>query len=237
MSALRLLKIGVCSLLALAASTPESYASEWPPFEKTRKSGSATSRTKRTTAKPKPTSRSIAYDLIGHTISEGTTEGYHHKDWTYTIENGSVSNFTIEEVLTNDRTQYIIIAKMNLRGSTSPNCNFHYATTAQIRYVNIPDSGWTLDYVNCLGMDVVSDRQYDRMIQARLADDGWGGVNNLQMSNMSECNLIVGGYFYANNQWHKFGVKIEPHGSSGVGGTFGGGSVTDYRIDFVVREN
>lgn len=188
-------------------------------------------------AKAKPSDNQMVYDLIGHTISEGTTQGYHHEGWNYTIENGSVSDFNVTDVLAEDDSQLIVVADMNLRGTSSPHCNFYYHATVQIRYVNLPGDGWTLDYVHCLGMEVVSDGQYDDMVSARIADDGWGGVNCLQVQNLSECRLIVGGYFYADGTWQKFSLPVDAYEQGAVGGTFGGGSVESYQLDFVVRES
>lgn len=185
----------------------------------------------------RPNERQMKYDLIGHTLSEGPVEGYHTPEWTYTIEEGSVKRLQIVDVLVSDDSQYVVVAKIDLKGSSSPNCNFYYDTKAKIRYVNLPEKGWTPDYITSLGMNIVADGQYDDAIVAALEDDGWGGVDMLGLRNLSECSLIVGGVFYANGEWHKFSQLIPAHESGGVGGTFGGGSVTDYRIDFVVREN
>lgn len=179
----------------------------------------------------KPSINSIPYDLIGHKLSEGVSEGYHKKDWTYSIENNSITNFSVDEVLTNDNSNYLIVSSFHLKGGN----NFYYDTHAKISYINNGD-GWELNYVNSLGMFVVSDGQYDDCIICEIADDGWGGVNCLSIRNISECTLVVGGQIRTYNGWLKFSKPVSPHDSGSVGGTFGGGNVQDYIIEFVVRE-
>lgn len=85
-------------------------------------------------------------------------------------------------------------------------------------------------------MSVVSDGQYDDCIICEIADDGWGGVNCLSIRNVSECTLVVGGQIRLYNGWQKFSRPVSPHDSGSVGGTFGGGNVQDYTIEFVIRE-
>lgn len=180
----------------------------------------------------KPSINSIPYDLIGHRLSEGVSDGYHRQDWVYAIENNSVTNFSIDEILAADDSNYLIVASFRLRGGN----NFYYDTHAKISYIKREDE-WKLDYVNSLGMVIVSDGQYDDCIIGSIADDGWGGVNCLSIRNISEYTLVVGGRIRTYNGWLKFSCPVSPHDSSSVGGTFGGGSVQDYVIEFVVREN
>ena len=179
----------------------------------------------------KPSINSIPYDLVGHKLSEGVSDGYHKKDWAYSIENNSITNFSIDEVLANDNSSYLIISSFHLKGGN----NFYYDTHVKISYINNGD-GWELNYVNSLGMFVVSDGQYDDCIICEIADDGWGGVNCLSIRNISECTLVVGGQIRTYNGWLKFSKPVSPHDSGSVGGTFGGGNVQDYIIEFVVRE-
>lgn len=185
---------------------------------------------KRTNAKP--TADHIQYDLIGHTLSEGVSDGYHEKDWTYEIKNNSISFFDIENILVDDGNSYTAVASCHLKGGD----NYYYDTKLKISYSH-NESGWKLSYVNSLGMNVVSDGQYDDCIICSLADDGWGGVNCLNIRNISECSLVVAGRIRTSyNGWLKFSKVVSPHKSIAVGGTFSGGSVQDYIIDFVVRE-
>ncbi len=180
----------------------------------------------------KPTADHIQYDLIGHTLSEGVSDGYHEKDWTYEIKNNSISFFDIENILVDDGNSYTAVASCHLKGGD----NYYYDTQLKISYSH-NESGWKLSYVNSLGMNVVSDGQYDDCIICSLADDGWGGVNCLNIRNISECSLVVAGRIRTSyNGWLKFSKVASPHKSIAVGGTFSGGSVQDYIIDFVVRE-
>lgn len=177
-----------------------------------------------------PSDRYIMSDLVGHTLSEGLTEGYHKEGWTYVIENESISNFEITEILAEDANDYIVVAKFNLAGGE----NYYYRTTARISYMNKGD-GWEFNYVFSLGMQVVSDGQYDDFINTEIIEDGWGGTYCLNIRNLGECTLIVGGEIYT-NKWMKFNTIVDPHSASTVGGVFFGGSVKDYEIHFVLRQ-
>lgn len=180
-----------------------------------------------------PSPALITADLTGHSLSEGVENGYHRPDWTFDIEYGDVSDLRIIQELTRTASKYLVIAEMKL----SKGGNFYYLTKARINYVKSPaDGSPVIDYVTSLGMRIVSDGEYDKDIAAFCADDGWGGVNCLKIRNKSEITLVVGGKVYANNRWFKFSKVVEPHGNASVGGTFGGGNVTNYRIDFVIRE-
>lgn len=181
----------------------------------------------------KPTLEYIQYDLIGHKLSEGVSDGYHKQDWTYEIKNNSISSIYIKKTLEDNGNNYVVVASCHLEGGA--NSNFYYDTELKIGYIN-NGSGWKLNYVNSLGMNVVSDGQYNDCILYSLVDDGWGGVNCLNIRNTSECSLVVAGKIRTYNEWKKFSTIVSPHKSASVGGTFGGGNVKDYIIDFVVRE-
>lgn len=181
--------------------------------------------------KEKPAEGSIPLDLVGHTLSESVSGGYRRSDWVYMIESTSVSGFRMDKVLEDNADNYVMEASFHLKGGK----NFYYDTRAKIGYVN-KGKGWELDYVLSLGMTVVSDGQYDACIACGIVDDGWGGVNCLSLSNTSEYPLAVGGQIRTGNGWQKFSLLVKAHDTGAVGGTFGGGNVDDYRIEFVVRE-
>lgn len=213
-----------------STSVPQPYETR-PDYDTSQPSNYASHAKITRRKKEKPSINSIPYDLIGHKLSEGVSEGYHKKDWTYSIENNSITNFSVDEVLTNDNSNYLIVSSFHLKGGD----NFYYDTHAKISYINNGD-GWALNYVNSLGMFVVSDGQYDDCIICEITDDGWGGVNCLSIRNISECTLVVGGQIRTYNGWRKFSKPVSPHDSGSVGGTFGGGNVQDYIIEFVIRE-
>lgn len=179
-----------------------------------------------------PSPALITADLTGHTLRENTSNGYHKSDWVYEIEYGDVSDLKVVEVLTLTETKYLVIAEMNLAGGK----NFYYHTKARINYTRTAkDPTPVLDYVISLGMEVVSDGEYDGYITGALVDDGWGGVNCLQLTNNGEVALVVAGKLLNNDGWQKFSQVIPPHERVQVGGTFAGGSVQDFTITFVVR--
>lgn len=174
----------------------------------------------------KPSINSIPYDLIGHKLSEGISDGYYDKGWTFSIENNSITNFSIDEVLTNDNSNYLIVSSFHLKGGN----NFYYDTHVKISYINNGD-GWELNYVNSLGMFVVSDGQYDDCIICEMPY----GPGFFMIHNISECSLVVGGHARTSDGWKKFLCPVSPHDNVEVGG-FGSSFVHEYIIDFVIRE-
>lgn len=175
-----------------------------------------------------PSENQMMYDLIGHSVSEGTTNGYMSRDWTYTIENGDIEGFLVREVLTETPQEYVVVAQMNLRGSDSPTCNYYYDTTVQIRYYFDSYYGWVLDYVHCLGMEIISDKKYDYMISSYKYNNG---VHNIHFRNLGECSLTVGVQILNSiNEWDKELIRILPNDVESWYGR-------DYRIDFVLRDN
>lgn len=180
-----------------------------------------------------PSTAMIIADLSGHSLTEGVVDGYHKPDWTFNIEYGNVSDLKVEEVLTKTDSKYLVIVDMKL----SKGGNYYYQTKARINYIKSPeDDSPIFDYVTSLGMSIVADDEFKNDITCELVDDGWGGVYCLQLRNKSEISLAVGGQVMVKNQWTKFSTVVAPNGTATVGGTFSGGSVTDYRIDFIVRD-
>ena len=75
------------------------------------------------------------------------------------------------------------------------------------------------------------------MHKSSFIDDEWGGVNCLQLKNISEITLAVGGDLLSHNGWQRFSTVITPFYSISVRETINGGSVKDYHINFIVRIN
>lgn len=62
----------------------------------------------------KPSPLQIPKDLVGHSLSEGIENGYQPSTWRWNIEDGEISNFNIESVLTDSPDEYILVAKCGL---------------------------------------------------------------------------------------------------------------------------
>lgn len=180
----------------------------------------------------KPDANRMASDLIGCTISEGYENGYHPADWTFTIERGQIQDFEILDVLIDQPDLYVVEVNMKLK----PDASFYYDTFLKINYRNSPSEGWIIDNIMSQGMDVVSNGAYDDCVRLRIDEDGWGGTKGLYVRNNSNSSLIVGGKLLNNDGWTRFSVGVEPHEESMTGGLFGGGSVRDYCVDFVVKQ-
>ena len=179
-----------------------------------------------------PSVKQIQKDLVGHSLAEGVENGYRPADWRWKIEEGQISKFRITQVLKKSKSQYVLMAQMCLS-----NGHYAYDTKVKTKYVYTTKDRWRMDYVISEGMNIVVTHEYDKFIRSEIVDDGWGGTYCVLFTNISELSLCVGGDILTNNDWQRFS-KVVPAGENAtVGGVFGGGSVEDYRINFVVRVN
>lgn len=179
-----------------------------------------------------PTVERIKQDLVGHSLAEGLTNGYHPDDWVWLIEDNQIQDFEIINIIEKNDTSYVFIAEMILS-----NKYYSYNVKAKIKYTSTPYHSWDIDYILSLGMNVIVTHEYDMCIKTSIVDDGWGGTYCVQFNNISEMTLAVGGDYLSQNGWQRFSTIITPHSYSTVGGLFSGGSVIDYRINFIVRIN
>lgn len=174
----------------------------------------------------------IAKDLVGHSLSEGVENPYRREDWRWHIEKGEISNLRIAKVHEKAPDRYLFTALMRLSSG------YHaYDAKARIKYVRSDKKRWTLDYVVSEGMYIVETHEYDDFIKTEIVDDGWGGVNCLQFTNKSELALAVGGDILVSSGWLRFSVLVPPGETARRGGFLAGGSVEDYRINFIVRDH
>ncbi|MCH5345499.1 MAG: hypothetical protein J1E63_00225 [Muribaculaceae bacterium] len=182
----------------------------------------------------KPTTTSIPYDLIGRSVNEGGKNGYFDYNWSYNIEDGDVEGVTVEDILEDDDNQYTAVMRLKLRGTSSTNedssrSNYYFSAKVKIRYVNDSREGWVLDYVNSLGLSVVSDGAYD--------DNIWMANDNVRtITNNADIPLTVGGRYLKDNRWGKFMQLVPAHSESAplCDGYFSK-YVDDAIIDFVIR--
>lgn len=179
-----------------------------------------------------PGIKQILKDLIDHSLAESVENGYRQDDWRWKIEEGQIRQFKIVQVVKRTKSQYIIVAKMRLS-----NGYYAYDANVKIKYVYTTKNRWKMDYVISEGMYIVVTHEYDRFIRSEIIDDGWGGTYCVQITNLSELSLSIGGEILTYDGWQKFS-KLVPAGEKvTAGGLFGGGTVQDYRINFVVRVN
>ena len=179
----------------------------------------------------KPTSSQIANDLVGIRLKEGKTDGWYSDDWHWDVKKGQIKALKIVSTLENDKTNYCVLALIRLQSDVNA-----YNAKVKIRYrFNFDKNKWEMEYAFSKGMDIVKTHKYDDCLSFSIVDDGWGGVNMLQIKNNSGIELGCAGYIKAGGEWRKFAVLIEPYQVGGVGGTFGGGNVTQYKIEFIER--
>lgn len=112
---------------------------------------------------------------------------------------------------------------------------FTYNAKAKVNYRLTRDNKWKIEFVVSQGMKIVQTHKYDDCLSFKIVDDGWGGVNALQIKNNSGIELGCSGYIKASGEWRKFAVIIDPYQTGTVGGTLGGGNVSNYKIEFIER--
>lgn len=175
---------------------------------------------------PVPNEEQIALDLINKDFKEAIDEGYFH-NITFHIRNGEVKDLRIENC---QKTQNRV--KFNVLFTLVKNCSFK--VKSELVYVlTDADETWRIESFGNCNVEIIRTGLYDNSISTRIGDDGWGGINCLHISNLSDVNLVVGGEIYADEVWRKFAAEVEPLGKKQVGGLFAGGNVKNYRIHFV----
>lgn len=186
----------------------------------------------RTIIPVKPDTEKIIEDLQSEKISEGFPREicWFSENQRWTLAEYDIKDFRIEEVLQDTDKDYIIIATMRME-------NDHNAFDARVKisYQLPRDEDWKMEFVNSLGLSIVRTHKYDDLVSFGIADDGWGGVNSLQISNKSNVDLVVGVDYVTRGTRHRRAVQVSPDRKAQVGGTFGGGSVTSYEIGFIER--
>jgi len=186
----------------------------------------------RTVIPAKPDTEKIIKDLQSETISEGFPREscWFSENQRWMLARYDIKDFKIEEVLQDTNKDYIIIATMRIE-------NDHNAFDARIKisYQLPRDEDWEMEFVNSLGLSIVQTHKYDDLVSFEIADDGWGGVNSLQISNHSNVDLVVGVDYIARGTRQRSAVQVSPGKKAQVGGTFGGGTVTSYEVAFIER--
>lgn len=182
------------------------------------------------TPPPKPDRNQIARDLVGYRLTEARENGWFADDWSWEIKKGQIKALKIKEVVRDTNNEYGIVVLLRLQGAVSS-----FNAKVKINYVLNSKGQWEIEFVNSKGMAIVQTHKYDDCIQFSIVDDGWGGVNCLQIKNNCSVELAIAGWFYAYDEWHKFAVRVDGNDITSVGGTFGGGSVSDYKVEFIER--
>ncbi len=186
----------------------------------------------RTVIPAKPNAKKIIADLQTTKIAEGFPKDkcWFSENQRWTLENYEIKDFKIEEVMADTNKDYVFVASMRLE-------NDHNAFDARVKvsYILPQDEDWQMEFVNSCGLSIVRTHKYDDLVSYEIADDGWGGVKALQITNNSDVELVVGVDYVARGNRRRTAVLASPNKKAQVGGTFGGGSVTSYEIGFVER--
>lgn len=174
----------------------------------------------RVVEKTKPNVEQIKRDLVGHSLSEGIKDGYYPSYWKWTIREGEVSNFSVEQVIVDSSIEYEILCNMRLSSSAGK----AFDAKARICYVFNDTEGWHIQFVQSQGMYIVKTGKYSDCIKIEKGRDYSDFINQCDIS------LEVGGIYYgwptpAQKEWMKFSKVIEPHQKYRMR--------YDYRIDYV----
>ena len=173
----------------------------------------------RTIIPPKPDYFQIQEDLVGHSLSEGVDDGYYSSDWKWIIREGEISGFTIENILTDNPQEYLIIAKMRLTSEEGK----AFDVKVKIRYVLPQNDDWTIDFIQSLGMYIVKTGVYETCITKEK-----GAYGYFYVVNNCDRHLEVGGKeFNVYGGWsEKRSFVVSPHDSYGM-------ICDDFKIDYV----
>ncbi len=180
----------------------------------------------------KPDISKIQEDLVGHKLYEGfeRKKCFFPEDWAWSIEENGIRNFEIEEVLSDNSTEYIFIATMRLEGERQA-----FNARVKIAYWLPGAEDWKIEFVKSMGLSVVKTNKYDDLVEFELKRDGWGGGDVLHITNKSEIELMVGLEVVAGGKRQLCARRIAPGGTGTVGGLFCGGNVSSYEVKFVER--
>ena len=159
----------------------------------------------RTLIPPKPGPDQIQSDLVGHSLEEGVVDGYHDSHWRWKILEGEISNFSIDQVISDSAQEYMVIASLRLTSEVGK----AYDAKVKIRYTLPKDDDWTIEYALSQGMYIVKSNKYTENI--KITTDNLFHVPIL--NNQSDIALEVGGRKLSASQWSKFSVVIKPHSS------------------------
>lgn len=166
----------------------------------------------------KPTERQIQQDLVGHSLSEGKTDGYYQQSWKWTIAENSISDFKILSVDENSNSRYAITVSMRLSSDTRS-----YDAKAIVRYKLDDINDWEIEFIQSLGMDIVKTHQYDGCVRCYF---GGGIAGGLYAENNCEIALEVAGRELAyGGKWVKFCCIVPPYQSK---------RISYYDDDFIV---
>lgn len=161
----------------------------------------------RTIVPPKPDNAMIIKNLVGHSLSEGTDNGYYSPYWKWMIEDGEISDFQITEVLSDTNDEYMFIAKMRLTSAVGKKMD----AEVKVRYILPRDDDWTIEFVLSLGLKIVKTQLYNNCI--RIEQCGWD-KNNKCVINQCDVSLEVGYRKLAfDDVWYKDSYVVSPHGS------------------------
>ena len=178
----------------------------------------------RTIFPPKPGDNQIIVDLVGHSLSEGKSNGYYPQSWRWIIEENSISDFKIISTEEDSKNRYTILTTMRLCSDTRA-----YDTKAQISYILDDLHDWTIEFVQSKGMDIVKTHRYDDCVKCYISRGGL--IGNLLAENNCEIALEVAGReLNHSGEWVTFCCIVPPHQQKVISN-----NDTDFRIDYIER--
>lgn len=172
---------------------------------------------------PKPDEARIKADMVGHSFGEGfpKSQCFFGDSWRWTVEEGEIKDFKMGEVVEDSETTYTFNASMVLQSGEYVS----YDADVEVYYVLPSGQDWKMDLVKSRGVKVVRTGKYDDCIRGEII---YGG---LSIRNVSEVQLLVGGYVLTYDGRKTFFTRVPPGQSRGVAG-----GVNAYEIVFVERE-
>ena len=173
-------------------------------------------------AAPALSNKIICYDLVGHTLSEGTENGYYPQSWRWKIEEGEITDFRILDVLEDTPTHYTFDAKIRLSSKTRS-----YDAKVTVYYILNAQRRWEIEMVKSRQMSIVKTHRYDDCIKSYINRELAGPY--LYLENNCEITLEVGGQYFTGDQWVRFAKTVDPHSTLGMG------FFSDFSIEYIER--
>ncbi len=177
-----------------------------------------------------PSADKMKKDLIGRTIKE-QEGGYHKYGWQWIIEEGEIKELdVIEKHSQGDKQMYKLrIVVQQPEGAA-------YEAVVNVTYQLLEtDDDWSIEYMESLEVNIVKTGRYNNCIKHEIVAGGWLFYRNpLQLINMCDVGLQVGGRIRNGNDWEKFVINVESNETKSV--NFGSyREVHEYIIDFIER--
>lgn len=172
----------------------------------------------------KPTEQQIQQDLVGHSLSEGKTDGYYPQSWKWIIAENSIFDFKILSVDEDSESRYSITISMRLSSDTRS-----YDVKAIVRYKLDDINDWEIEFIQSQGMNIVKTHQYDSCARCYI-NRGIIGSGLFAENNCEIALEVAGRELDYDGKWITFCRIIPPHQNERISYR-----TDDFILDYIER--